>query len=117
MEYIKKCVRAYTKMTSLRRETSRFVDEVTNSITNTWSDCRKVLWNSRNIMYILCLLTIVLFVSLILSWNKNFVIFITGMVMILAVFGALMVSKQSCFSIFDNILTDIVSSQLPSTSK
>lgn len=67
-----------------------------------WSECKNVLWNTRNVAYILCLMSIVLLVSLILSWNKNFIIFLTGAMNMFAVYGALVVSKQSCFSVFDS---------------
>lgn len=70
----------------------------------TWSDCKTVLWNTRNVTYILCLLSIVLLIALILSWNKNFVVFMCGSLTIFAVYGALVVSKQSCFSVFDNAI-------------
>ena len=79
-----------------------------NSLNETWSDCKKVLWNSRSILYLICLVSIVVFVSMILSWNKNFVVFLTGLLTALSVFGALIVSKQSCFGIFDNIVSDAV---------
>lgn len=70
----------------------------------TWSDCKTVLWNNRNVTYIICLLSIVLLVSLILSWNKNFIVFLTGALTVFSIYGALVVSKQSCFSVFDNAL-------------
>lgn len=72
----------------------------------TWSDCKTVLWNTRNVTYIICLLAVVLLVSLILSWNKNFIVFLTGALTIFSVYGALVVSKQSCFSVFDNALVN-----------
>lgn len=72
----------------------------------TWSDCKNVLWNTRNVTYILCLLSIILLVSLILSWNKNFIVFLTGAVTVFSVYGALVVSKQSCFAVFDNALVN-----------
>lgn len=72
----------------------------------TWSDCKNVLWNTRNVMYILCLLSIVLLVSQLLAWNTNFIVFVTGAVTVFAVYGALIASKQSCFSVFDNALVN-----------
>lgn len=44
----------------------------------TWSDCKTVLWNTRNVIYIICLLSIVMLIALLLSWNKNFVVFMAG---------------------------------------
>lgn len=67
-----------------------------------WSDCKNVLWNTRNVTYILCLLTVILMISLILSWNKNFIVFIAGTCTLFATYGTLVVSKQSCFSVLDN---------------
>lgn len=72
----------------------------------TWSDCKTVLWNTRNVVYVICLLTIILLVSLILSWNKTFVVFLAAALTIFSVYGALAVSKQSCFSVFDNALVN-----------
>lgn len=74
---------------------------------SSWSDCKQVLSNTRSIAYIVCLLSIVLFVSMVLCWNKNFIIFMSGLAMVMTVFGALVVSKKSCFGVMDNIVGTI----------
>lgn len=76
-------------------------------MSSTWSECKNVLWNTRNVMYILCLLAIVLLVSQVMDWNKNFIVFLSGSVTVFAVYGALVVSKQSCFSVFDSAVGSI----------
>lgn len=93
---------------NLGTTTSRIFRETLSKVNDTWSDCKTVLWNTRSVSYLLCLLIIILFVSLILSWNKNFIIFISGLIMVIAVYGALIVSKQSCFGIFDTLLTNSI---------
>lgn len=75
-----------------------------NRMNNSWSDCKQVMSNTRSVSYIICMLSIVLFVSMILCWNKNFIIFLAGLTMVMAVFNAMVVSKKSCFGILDDIV-------------
>lgn len=62
-------------------------------------------------VYVTCLLAIILLISLILAWNKNFIVFLTGTLTVLSVYGALIVSKQSCFAVFDNSIVNALQDQ------
>lgn len=85
-----------------------------NRITRVWSDCKQILWSTRWIVYITCLLSIVLLIFLILAWNKNFIVFLTGTLTVLTTYGALVASKQSCFSVFDNSIANALQEQAES---
>lgn len=71
----------------------------------TWSDCKRVMWNTRNTMYIVGAITMLTMVTLVMSWNRNLVVFLVGVNTIMTTYGALLISKQSCFSILDKNLS------------
>lgn len=89
-------------MSSYVNRNRETVNERARRIQESWVDCRQVLRNTRNTMYIVTILTVILLVALLLNWNRNLLILNSAALMIMSAYGSLVVSNKSCIRIFDD---------------